>query len=269
MREQHALSKAFPPMTDEEFQVLKDSIEDLGVQQPIVIFEDKVIDGWHRYTAANELGMPCPEVELEDDIDPRNFVLSQNKARRHLTKSQLALSYTKVYEWQPSAQKASRVELGSTLKTNQELAELAGTSTKTIQQAKTVLTKGDEEVVKAVEAGKISIKRGAQIAKLPKEQQAKAITEPPEPKPSILDGNEPSEDELQANELTMKADMDAIHKLLESDEELATAFAEIKRLNHLVAQKDVRIAAIMREKSECIKLCQKLQKENDKFKGKK
>lgn len=269
MREQHALSKAFPPMTDEEFQVLKDSIEDLGVQQPIVIFEDKVIDGWHRYTAANELGMPCPEVELEDDIDPRNFVLSQNKARRHLTKSQLALSYTKVYEWQPSAQKASRVELGSTLKTNQELAELAGTSTKTIQQAKTVLTKGDEEVVKAVEAGKISIKRGAQIAKLPKEQQAKAITESPEPRPSMLDGNEPSEDELQANELTMKADMDAIHKLLESDEELATAFAEIKRLNHLVAQKDVRIAAIMREKSECIKLCQKLQKENDKFKGKK
>ena len=90
-----------------------------------------------------------------------------------------------------------------------------------------------------------------------------------DPKPSILDGTEPSEDELQANELTMKADMDAIHKLLESDEELATAFAEIKRLNHLVAQKDVRIAAIMREKSECIKLCQKLQKENDKFKGKK
>jgi len=265
MREQHALSKAFPPMTDEEFQVLQDSIEDLGVQQPIVIFEDKVIDGWHRYTAANELGMPCPEVELEDDIDPRNFVLSQNKARRHLTKSQLALSYTKVYEWQPSAQKASRMELGSTIKTNQELAELAGTSTKTIQQAKTVLTKGDEEVVKAVEAGKISVKRGAQIAKLPKEQQAKAITESPEPRPSILDGTEPSEDELKANEMAMQADLDALNKLLEADDALATAHAEIKRLNYLVAQKEVRIAAIMKEKSECIKLCKSLQSQLDKI----
>jgi hypothetical protein len=90
-----------------------------------------------------------------------------------------------------------------------------------------------------------------------------------DPKPSILDGSEPSDEELQANDLAMKADMDTMTKLLESDEQLATAFAEIKRLNHLVAQKDVRIAAIMREKSECIKLCQKLQKENDKLKGKK
>ena len=265
MREQHALSKAFPPMTDEEFQVLKDSIEDLGVQQPIVIFEDKVIDGWHRYTAANELGLPCPEVELEDDIDPRNFVLSQNKARRHLTKSQLALSYTKVYEWQPSAQKASRVELGSTLKTNQELAELAGTSTKTIQQAKTVLTKGDEEVVKAVEAGKISIKRGAQIAKLPKEQQAKAITESPEPRPSMLDGNAPSDEELEANEKAMQADMQALATFLDSDDKMAELWAENKKLRFLNSQLEIRNAALMREKNECIKLCKKQQVQLDKF----
>jgi len=90
-----------------------------------------------------------------------------------------------------------------------------------------------------------------------------------EPKPSILDGNAPDDEELKANELAMKSDMDAITKLLESDDALATAYQDIKRLNHLVAQKDVRIASIMREKSECIKLCQKLQKENDKLKGKK
>jgi len=269
MREQHELSKAFPPMSDEEFQDLKDSIENMGVQTPIVIYEDKVIDGWHRYTAALDVGLPCPEVDLPDDTDPRDFVLANNKSRRHLTKSQLAISYAKVYEWRPSSKKASLGEPGSPHKSNQDLAKMAGTSTRTIQQAKTVLAKADESVVEAVETGKISVKRGAQIAKLPKEKQKKAITEPPEPKPSILSGNEPSEEELQANDLAMKADMEAMTKLLESNEELATAFAEIKRLNHLVAQKDVRIAAIMREKSECIKLCQKLQKENDKLKGKK
>lgn len=265
MRQQHELSKAFPPMSDEEFQDLKDSIENIGVQTPIVIFEDKVIDGWHRYTAANDVGMPCPEVELEDDIDPRDFVLSQNKARRHLTKSQLALSYAKVYEWQPSALKASRGEPGSPLKTNQELAELAGTSTKTIKHAKTVLTEGDEEVVKAVETGKISVKRGAQIAKLPKDQQAKAITEPPIPRPSMLDGNAPSDDELKANELAMQADLEALNKLLEADEPLKVAHEEIKRLNYLLAQQEVRIASLMREKSECIKLCKKQQAQLDKF----
>jgi len=264
MREQHPLSKAFPPMSEEEMQNLRDSIEDIGVQNAIVIFENKVIDGWHRYSVATELGMPCPEVELADDIDPRDFVLSQNKSRRHLNKGQLAMSYTKVYEWQPVGNPSNRAP-SATLKTNEELAKLAGTSKRTVGQAKTILASGDEEVVKAVETGKISVKRGAEISKLPKEQQAKAITAPPETKPSMLDGNAPSDDELKANELAMQADLDTLNKLLEADEPLKTAHEEIKRLNYLLAQQEVRIASLMREKSECIKLCKKQQVQLDKF----
>jgi ParB-like chromosome segregation protein Spo0J len=257
MRQQHELSKAFPPMSDEEFQDLKDSIGNIGVQSPIVIFEDKVIDGWHRYTAALDVGLPCPEVDLPDDVDPRDFVLANNKSRRHLSKGQLALSYTKVYQWNQS--------VPSTPKTGKELAKIAGTSESSIDQAKAVLTKGAKEVVEAVEKGKISLKRGAQIAKLPKEQQGKAITEPPEPKPSMLDGNAPSDDELKANDLAMQADLDTLNKLLEADEPLKVAHAEIKRLNYLLAQQEVRIASLMREKSECIKLCKKQQVQLDKF----
>lgn len=264
MREQHPLSKAFPPMSEDEVQNLRDSIEDIGVQNAIVIFEDKVIDGWHRYSVATELGMPCPEVELADDVDPRDFVLSQNKSRRHLNKGQLAMSYTKVYEWQPHGGKV-RSAPGATPKTAEELSKLSGASKRTVAQAKTVLTSGDEEVVKAVETGKISVKRGAEISKLPKEQQAKAITAPPEPKPSMLDGNAPSDDELKANELAMQADLEALNKLLEADEPLKVAHEEIKRLNYLLAQQEVRLASIMREKSECIKLCKKQQTQLDKF----
>ena len=263
MREQHELSKAFPPMTDEEYQDLKDSIENIGVQQPIVIYEGKIIDGWHRYNAANDVGMPCPEVELENDIDPRDFVIANNKARRHLTKSQIALSYTKVYQWNPSG--VTRSALSAHLKTSQELADLSGASKRTIVQAKQVLRDGDEEVVKAVESGKISAKRGAEIAKLPKEKQVKALSEPPEPRPSILDGNTPDDEELKANELAMQADLEALNKLLDADDALKVAYEEIKRLNYLLAQQEVRLASIMKEKSECIKLCKKQQVQLDKF----
>ena len=268
MREQHELSKAFPPIPEDKIQEMRDSIEDIGVQVPIVIFEDKVIDGWHRYTIATELGMPCPEVELDDWIDPIAFVRALNGNRRHLTKGQEAISYATIRLWRPVG-KPSNSAPSAELKTTKELAEEAKVSARTMEQAKAVLAKGDETVIDAVRKGTISVKRGAQIAKLPKDKQEKAITEPPEPKPSILDGNAPDDEELKANELAMKSDMDAITKLLESDDALATAYKDIKRLNHLVAQKDVRIASIMREKSECIKLCQKLQKENDKLKGKK
>ena len=40
---QHPLSAAFPPMAPEDFQSLKDSVENIGVQNPITLFEDMVI----------------------------------------------------------------------------------------------------------------------------------------------------------------------------------------------------------------------------------
>lgn len=261
MREQHPLSAAFPPMSEEEFQELKDSIENIGVQTPIVIFEDKVIDGWHRYTAANDVGMGCPEMELDEDVDPRDFVLASNKSRRHLTKSQLALSYAKVYEWAPEG-RPNNSEPSSELKTTKELAKLSGASTKTVEQVKKVLKDGDEDVVKAVESGKISAKRGAEIARLPKDQQSAAIDEP---RPSMLDGNAPDDEELRANELAMEADRKLLNDMLDADEPMKLLHEEVTRLNYLVAQKDIRIASLMNEKNTAVKMVKDLQRQVDKF----
>lgn len=68
----------------------------ISAQNPITLLDGMVLDGWHRYSAATELGMSCPEVDLDPATDPRDFVLAQNKARRHVTQAQLALT------WQPS-----------------------------------------------------------------------------------------------------------------------------------------------------------------------
>ncbi|UOF78408.1 parB-like nuclease domain [Caudoviricetes sp.] len=82
-------------------------------------------------------------------------------------------------------------------------------------------------------------------------------------------GAAPDEDELKANELAVQADMETMYKLLESDDALATAHEEIKRLNHLNAQLEVRLHGLMNERNEAVKMVKKLQKENDKLKGKK
>jgi len=77
MYEQHPLSAAFPAMSEEELQNLKDSIDVMGVQNPIVIYEGKIIDGWHRYKVANELRLPCPTVHLAEDVDPQDFFFGE------------------------------------------------------------------------------------------------------------------------------------------------------------------------------------------------
>ena len=266
--QQHPLSAAFPPMTPEEFQSLKDSVNENGVLNPITIYEGMVLDGWHRYQAALELGMECPEAELEDWIDPKDFVLAQNKNRRHITAAQLAMATTAVYEWYPNGV-TSRSAPGAELhKTSAELAEISGTSERTINQAKAVLKNASPEVQDAVKSGKIGLKKAQAIAKLPKDEQSAAIDKPiiaPE-RPRLTEDYGPDEAELKANELAHQADLELLNKMLEADEALAASYAENKRLNHLVAQLQVRISVLMREKNAAIDMVKEYQAKEKKAK---
>lgn len=174
---QHPLSSAFPKMDGEDFLSLKDSVSSIGVQNPIILYEGMILDGWHRYLAAQELQMPCPSVEL-GDVDPRDFVLAQNKARRHITTAQIALATAAVYTWHPAHRKEAHTQCDLPAKTNAELASIAGAHPNTITQAKAILTNATPEVVAAVRSGAIGLPKASKIAKLPKEQQAQAIHKP-------------------------------------------------------------------------------------------
>lgn len=260
MYQQHPLSAAFPAMSVDDFQSLKDSITEIGVQNPITLFEGMVIDGWHRYTAAHELGMDCPEVELAD-VDPRDFVLAQNKARRHVTQAQLALATTAVYAWAPAGKPKLHTECA--VKTTSEMAEIAGVHRNTIVQAQAVQAQAAPEVVDAVKRGEIGLPKAAAIAKLPKEEQAAAIHKPT-PKAAPAPAYEgPDEAELRAAELQEQADQEAFNKLLLADDKLAVAYEEIKRLNAVNAVLESRMQGLMNEKAEAIRLCKSLQRRLD------
>lgn len=257
MYQQHPLSAAFPAIGADDFQALKDSIENIGVQNPITLFEGMVIDGWHRYTAANDLGMHCPAVEL-GNVDPRDFVLAQNKARRHVTQAQLGLAVTAVYAWRPAGnpalcQSGSACPVG---KTNAELAQIAGVSERTIKQAKAIQTKAAPEVVEAVKRGEIGGEKAAAIAKLPKEEQAAAIHKPapkatPEETPED-DG--PSAEEIAAQVAAEEADRALVAKLLDSNEPLAELAEENKQLKAEIAQLKLARDGYMNRCNEAIAL---------------
>lgn len=251
--EQHPLSAAFPAMTAEEFQDLKDSIEVLGVQNPITLHEGMVIDGWHRYTAAMAVGMPCPTVELAQDVDPREFVMAQNKARRHVTKAQLAMAVTAVYQWMPPHREKAHTECDLPKKTNTELASIAGVHANTITQAKTVTAQAAPAVVDAVNRGELGLPKAAAIAKLPPEQQAQAIhkplprpvvvvppppsSAPPDPWANVEKGSglteDAPEDDFNISEeekAEAEAEYQLVLKLMEADDKTQALFEEAKRL---------------------------------------
>lgn len=199
---QHPLSAAFPAMQADEFQALKDSIESIGVQNPITLLDGMVIDGWHRYSAAAELGMHCPTVEL-DDTDPKDFVMAQNKARRHITAAQLAMAATAVYAWRSNGENQHTEKRVGTeclpSKTNAELADIAGVGDRTIKQAKAVQAHAAPEVIEAVKRGEVGLPKAAAIAKLPMAEQAAALHKPtPKPVVEPVAEEPPEETELDA-----------------------------------------------------------------------
>ena len=75
---QHPLSAAFPAMTPEEFQKLKDSIENFGPMSPVVIANGMVLHGWEVYRACTELAVPYQVQELPAHVTPQDYLDAQN-----------------------------------------------------------------------------------------------------------------------------------------------------------------------------------------------
>jgi len=93
--QQHPLGKLLPPMTDEEFSKLCEDIKTHGfsTEHDIVIYEEMVLDGWHRHLASLEVGIRASYKQFisPDMADTAlDFVIQENLHRRHLSVSQRA-----------------------------------------------------------------------------------------------------------------------------------------------------------------------------------
>jgi hypothetical protein len=89
----HPLADIFPLMEGQEFDALVADIKANGLLEPIVLYQDQIIDGRNRYRACIAAGIDCLSVKFtdidgSDDISPLDYVISYNLKRRHLTADQ-------------------------------------------------------------------------------------------------------------------------------------------------------------------------------------
>jgi len=196
---QHPLSAAWPPMPDDEFQLLVDSIDDLGVLNPITIADGMVLDGWNRYRAATQLLMPCPQVHFDESMDIVKFVDAQNDSRRHITKSQRAAAVVIMHGYvRPNRPKNKQVP-GTYLSTVAALAAEAGVGDKTIKDA---IAADKAGLIDDVRTGKMTAKAAAKKARASKPKKGKPSAKPAKPKaeakptkPALSVVQPPKEDE--------------------------------------------------------------------------
>ena len=168
--QQHALSKAFPAMTEAEYTALLENIREHGQRHPIITYQGQILDGHHRARACAELGKE-PYLKEYGGNDPVGYVLSSNLHRRHLSASQRAGAIVACNEWRNEG----RAQLGNVAQlppTAAQMAETAQVSERTIKDAKTAHKAGFEETVRD---GKATVSELANIARKAPELAARVV----------------------------------------------------------------------------------------------
>lgn len=169
----HPYSELFPWIEGPAFDDLKADIAANGIREPIVFFENQILDGRNRYMAARDLGIDYPRTEYSGD-DPLGYVVSLNLRRRHLTEAQRSMVGARLAKL-PQGVRADTA-IAVSIPTQAEAAETLNVSIDSIQRARTVQERGSPDLVAAVDAGSVSVSAAAEVAKLPVEEQ-QAIVE--------------------------------------------------------------------------------------------
>jgi N6-adenosine-specific RNA methylase IME4 len=170
----HKLADLFPLMEGDAFDAFAADIKERGLLHPIVVLDDKILDGRNRYRACLKADVA---VRLERFVgdDPLGFVIASNLHRRHLDESQRAMVAAKLATL-PKGRPGKNAE-NSALSQN-GAAELLNVDRRTVQHAAAVRANGSAALVQAVEQGAIPVSVAAKVAKLPKEQQREAVLDP-------------------------------------------------------------------------------------------
>jgi hypothetical protein len=241
---QHPLSAAFPAMSAEDFAALVVDIKTNGQREPVTVHEGMVLDGWHRYQACVQNGIKPLQFTFPADKDPVAFVLSENLHRRHLTPSQRAAAVVACSEWAPKG-RPQKAEMVSGFR-EKDLAKAAGTSDRTIRDAKVAHKAG---LTDAVKSGAMTAHEAAQVARgNPEPKPAKVakreLPKPPEPeRDEQLDEAQHTISEL-AQENEQLRDKLAIESLMESEEAKSQTAETIRDLRALVKTLQAENAAL-------------------------
>jgi SepF-like predicted cell division protein (DUF552 family) len=178
------------PLTADEYAQLEQNLLRDGIREPIVVWENTILDGHNRYelAAKHNLAFNLKHKTFQDNDAAKEWIIRNQFGRRNLSayaRAQLALKLKQTIYRQAKGNQACgqggvllpQKPVEAKIDTQKELARIAGVSHDTIHKVEVIEEKAPEQVKSQIIAGDISInqayndirreeKRGEIISKL-------------------------------------------------------------------------------------------------------
>lgn len=187
----HEYANLFPMLGHDELEELRVDIEKNGLLDPVIEFEEKILDGRNRATACMMLGIKPKTVPYTGN-DPLGFVLSKNLTRRHLTESQRAAVAAEIANMPPH-----RPKKAADLPTYSQAAaaDKLNVSERLVRDAKKVQTESPE-LFEAVKTGEKTVSAAVKEIKTTKKPHKSANLPPYEEPDDGQEQIEPTKEQL-------------------------------------------------------------------------
>lgn len=156
----HPAAEVFPLLDAAELRGLAADIKERGLVESIKTYRGEILDGRNRFKACQMVGVQ-PVFEEYSGDDPWGYSWSLNFKRRHLTESQRAMAATKY--WSPVRGRPKST--AQAVLTKSAVAEKALVSEDLIDRAVAIRRDAPANVIKAVEAGGITVSQAVALVK--------------------------------------------------------------------------------------------------------
>ena len=164
--------KLIPPLSAEEHTQLTLNICKEGIREPLILWNNYIIDGHNRFEIAKQFNLEYKTInkEFENEDEVKEWMILNQFGRRNLSayqRSVLALELEDVFSIKAKESKAEKVShfrnTGEVLQksakpdTRKELSKVASVSHDTIAKVKKIQEKAPQEIKTKLSTGEISI----------------------------------------------------------------------------------------------------------------
>ena len=154
-----------PRLTDEEFSQLEKNVIEDGCRDALVLWEDILVDGHNRYRICQKHGIPFNTVQKDfaNRDKAREWIILNQFGRRNLTafqRGELSLRLKDLIAAIAKDKQGTRNDLNisqksdeSSIRTDEELAKIAGVSRDTIRKVEVIKKEGTPEQIQRARKG--------------------------------------------------------------------------------------------------------------------